>query len=243
MLATLNNVQVLWPSADVQCARLFSIMNSDHIRLVIIDDEQLFSGMLRTWLTRFRDVEVLGCANDGEAGWELCHATQPDLAIVDIQMPKVDGLDLVERLARECPKLRLLTMSGLLDPATIWRVMQSGVHGFVSKTQPPEDLIEAIRMVARGNTFFGAAFGRVKAELLAQPDSFQKILSDREQQVLRAVAIGRADENIGTELGISPATVEAHRKRIRQKLSLHNDRDLLAYARQWGLDVQTVTAG
>jgi len=100
-------------------------------------------------------------------------------------------------------------------------------------------LIEAIRAVARGNTFFGPGFSQVKQEQLSQPEAFQKILTEREQQVLRGVAAGREDEVIGAELGISPATVEAHRKRIRQKLGIHNDRGLLAYARRWGLDVQT----
>ena len=215
-------------------------MNEDKIRLAIVEDELLISGMLKVWLTHFRDVQVVGCAADGEAGLELCRITQPDLALVDIQMPKLDGLDLVEQITAEFPKMRLLVMSGLMDAHTIWRVMQSGVHGFINKTQPPELLIEAVRAVARGNTFFGPTFSQVREELLSQPDAFQKILSPREQQVLRAVAAGREDEVIGKELGISPATVEAHRKRIRQKLGLHNDRGLLAYARRWGLDVETV---
>lgn len=215
-------------------------MNEEKIRLAIVEDELLVSGMLKVFLARYRDVQLVGTAADGEAGWELCRTTQPDLVLVDIQMPKMDGLDLVQRLATEFPKMRLLTMSGLMDAHTIWRVMQSGVHGYVNKTQPPELLIEAIRAVARGNTFFGPTFSQVREELLSQPEAFQKILSEREQQVLRAVAAGNEDEVIGTQLGISAATVEAHRKRIRQKLDVHNDRGLLAYARRWGLDVQTV---
>jgi len=215
-------------------------MNEEKIRLAIVEDELLISGMLKVWLVHFRDVQIIGCAADGEAGYELCRTAQPDLVLVDIQMPKMDGLDLVERLTTEFPKMRLLVMSGLMDAHTIWRVMQSGVHGFINKTQPPELLIEAVRAVARGNTFFGPTFSQVREELLSLPEAFQKILSPREQQVLRAVAAGREDEVIGKELGISPATVEAHRKRIRQKLGLHNDRGLLAYARRWGLDVETV---
>jgi two-component system, LuxR family, secretion system response regulator SsrB len=215
-------------------------MNDEKIRLVIVDDELLVAGMVKVWLSHFRDVQVLGTAPDGEAGWELCRTTQPDLALVDIQMPKMDGLGLVDRLSAEFPKMRLLVMSGLMDACTIWRVMQSGVHGYINKTQPPELLIEAVRAVARGNTFFGPTFSQVREELLSLPEAFQKILSPREQQVLRGVAAGREDDVIGKELGISPATVEAHRKRIRQKLGLHNDRGLLAYARRWGLDVQTM---
>jgi len=153
---------------------------------------------------------------------------------VDIELPKVNGLELIERLGNEYPKMRLLAMSGLMDPYTIWGVLQSGAHGYIEKTQSPESLVEAIRAVARGNTFFGPAFSQVRQEWLARPEAFQKILSDREQEVLRGVVAGWDDERMAAKLGISSATIEVHRKRIRQKLGVHNDRGLLVYARQWG---------
>jgi DNA-binding NarL/FixJ family response regulator len=214
-------------------------MHPGKTRMVIVEDELLVSGMFKVLINRYRDLELVGCAADGEAGWELCQAAKPDLALLDIRLPKLDGLELARHLAAEFPAMRLMVMSGLMDAATIWRVIQSGVHGYVNKTQPPESLIEAIRSVARGNTFFGPVFSQVKREWLSQPEAFQKILSDREQQVLRLVACGREDASIATELGISPATVEVHRKRLRQKLDVHSDRGLLAYARRWGLDAQT----
>jgi DNA-binding NarL/FixJ family response regulator len=204
-------------------------------RIVIVEDELMLSGMLEAWLARFRDFEVVGCAADGEAGWELCRTAQPDLALVDIHLPKLDGLKLVQRLAHEFPQMRLLSMSGLMDAYTIWCVMQCGAHGYINKIQAPKMLTEAIRAVARGNTFFGPNFSQVKQEWLSRPEAFQKILSEREQQVLRGVVAGWEDERIGAELGISPATIEAHRKRIRLKLGVHSDRGLLAYARHWGL--------
>ena len=203
----------------------------------------MFSALMRSWLMRFRDFDLVGCAADGEAGWELCRTARPDLALVDIKMPKLDGLVLVRRLAAEFPTMRLLSMSGLMDAYTIWGVMQSGAHGYINKSQGPEKLTEAIRAVARGNTFFGPEFTQVKQEWLARPEAFQKILSEREQQVLRAVVAGREDSLIGAELGITPATVEVHRKRIRQKLGVHSDRGLLAYARKWGLDTRIPGSG
>ena len=214
-------------------------MNVNKIRVAIVEDELMMSGMLSAWISRFHDLQVVGCAADGEAGLKLCRSEQPDIALIDIRLPKLDGLDLIELLADGFPKMRLLAMSGLTDAYTIWRVTQSGVHGCVSKTQAPDSLIEAIRVVAAGNTFFGPVFSQVKHDWLSQPEAFQKILSEREQQILRGVAAGREDDVIGKELGISPSTVEAHRKHIRQKLGVHNDRGLLAYARRWGLDVQT----
>lgn len=216
-------------------------MNVNKIRIVLIEDELMVSGMLEAWIGRYRDLELVGCAADGEAGWELCQSTQPDVAVIDIQLPKLDGLALTGRLAARFPNMRLLVMSGLVDAYTVWRVIQSEVHGYISKTLPPQMLLDAIRDVARGYTFFGPVFSQVKRDWLSQPEAFQKILSEREQQILRGVAAGREDEAIGAELGIAPATVEVHRKRIRQKLSVHNDRGLLAYARRWGLDTQTTT--
>lgn len=217
-------------------------MNGNRIRIAIVEDELMVSGMLTAWIARFRDLQLAGCAADGEAGWKLCEAERPDVAVIDIRMPKLDGLELIQRLADGFPQMRLIAMSGLMDACTVWRIAQSGVHGYINKTQPPEALIEAIRAVAGGNTFFGPVFTHVKQQWLSQPESFQKILSEREQQILQAVAAGWEDDHIGADLGISPATVEAHRKRIRQKLGVHNDRGLLAYARRWGLDVQTVEA-
>lgn len=214
-------------------------MNGSKIKIAIVEDELMMSGVLTAWITRFRDLQLVGSAADGEAGWKLCESTQPDVALIDIRLPKLDGLELIHRLAERFPQMRLLAMSGLMDAYTVWRVTQSGVHGYVNKTQPPESLIEAIRSVAQGNTVFGPVISQVKREWLSLPEAFQKILSLREQQILRGVAAGWEDGRIGAELGISPATVEVHRKRIRQKLGVHNDRGLLAYARRWGLDVQT----
>jgi DNA-binding NarL/FixJ family response regulator len=216
-------------------------MNMNKIRIALIEDELMMSGMMEAWIGRYRDLELVGTAADGEAGWELCQSAQPDVALIDIQLPKLDGLKLIERLAARFPNMRFLVMSGLMDACTVWRVIQSGVHGYICKTHPPQQLVDAIRDVARGYTFFGPVFTQVKRDWLSQPEAFQKILSEREQQILRGVAAGSEDDFIGADLGISPSTVEAHRKRIRQKLGVHNDRGLFAYARRWGLDIQTTT--
>jgi DNA-binding NarL/FixJ family response regulator len=194
--------------------------------------------MLEELLERYRDISVVGCAHDGQEGLDLCRTSKPDLALVDIELPKVDGLKLIQQLAEEFPQMRLLSMSGLMDAYTIWSVMQCGAHGYIDKTQAPAMLVEAIRAVARGNTFFGPTFSQVRQEWLARPEAFQKILSEREQEVLRGVVAGWDDDRIGDKLGISRATIEVHRKRIRQKLGVHNDRGLLSYARQWGLDTR-----
>lgn len=201
-----------------------------------MDDHKLLADSMGAWLGRHLEFELVGRAEDGEAGWRMCRELKPDLVVMDVDLPKLDGLDLSQRLLIEMPNLRLLIMTGRLDPNTVWRTIQSGVHGFVEKTLPPETLIDAIRVIANGGLYFSPAFQKIKHEWLSQPESFQKILSDREQAVLRRVVTGHDDDGIARELGISAATVSVHRKHIRQKLNLHNDRELVAYARTWGLD-------
>lgn len=182
------------------------------------------------------DLTLLGRAEDGEAGLALCLSLQPDLVLLDVDLPKLDGLELATRLLAKMPAIRLITMTGRMDPYTIWRASQSGVHGYMEKTLRPEILVEAIRTVAHGGNYFSPVFQKVKSEWLSQPEAFQKILSDREQDVLRRVVTGWDDERVAKHLNIAVATVAVHRKHIRQKLELHNDRELVAYARAWGLD-------
>jgi two-component system secretion response regulator SsrB len=213
------------------------------IRIVIVDDHALLAELLGAWIVWHPDLALAGRAEDGEAGWDLCLALQPDLALVDIDLPKLDGLELVKRLRVKMPALRLLAMTGRMDPYTIWRVSQSGVHGYLEKTLPPEVLVAAIRTVAKGGVFFSPGFQKVKQEWLSKPEAFQKILSDREQEVLRQVVAGWDDDRIASHLGITATTVAVHRKHIRQKLELHNDRELVAYARLWGLDQTIETDG
>jgi DNA-binding NarL/FixJ family response regulator len=211
-------------------------MPAKPIRLVIVEDQELLAETLAAIVNKLVDFSLVGCARDGEEGWKLCLSTRPALALLDIEMPKLDGLGLARRLLKENWPIRVIAMSGLTDPYTIWRVRQSGVHGYIEKTQGAESLLNAIRTVAAGGTYFSDTFERVKQQWVAQPEAFYKVLSDREQHVLQRVVVGWDDQRIGTQLGISRATVAVHRKNIRRKLELHNDRDLVAYARQWGLD-------
>ena len=214
-------------------------MPAKPIRVAIVEDQELMAAGLKLWVASQRGIEMVGCAHDGNAGLAMCRTTRPDLVLLDIELPGMDGMELAGRLAAELPGVRLLAMSGLTDPHTIWRVSQSQVHGYLEKTAGPELLLEAIQTVARGGVFYSGLFAQVKREWLSQPEAFQKLLSGREQEVLCRMACGWDEARIGQELGISPATVGAHRKHIRQKLGLHSDRELLAYARQWGLNSTT----
>ena len=215
---------------------MFKSLVDKTIRMVIVEDQQLLAQALAQWVSRQADFSLVGCAEDGERGMQLCLSTNPEMVLLDIGLPRLDGLELGRRLLRHLPKTRVVAMSGLTDPYTIWRVRQSGVHGYIDKTQGLEPLGQCLRAVAEGGTYFSVVFEQVRRDWLMHPEAFYKLLSDREQRILRLVAMGQDDQVIGTQLGIAVATVGSHRKHIRQKLELHNDRDLVAYARQWGLD-------
>ena len=194
------------------------------------------SESLGIWLQQRMGCEIVGSAEDGEAGLKLCIEQHPDLALIDIHLPKLDGLELIGRLLEKEPGIRLIAMSGLMDPYTIWRISQSGVHGYIVKTENLDILLKGIQTVLNNGLFFSSVFQEVKTKWLSQPEAFQKILSDREREVLRHVIAGWEDERIGLKLSISAATVGVHRKNIRKKLDMHNDRELLGYALKWGLD-------
>ena len=207
-----------------------------------MEDQELMAAGLKLWVASQPGIEMVGCAHDGKAGLAMCLAARPDLVLLDIELPGMDGMELAVQLARDLRGVRLLAMSGLTDPHTIWRVSQSPVHGYLEKTAGPELLLEAIQTVARGGVFYSGHFAQIKREWLSQPAAFQKLLSKREQEVLCRMACGWDEARIGQELGISPVTVGVHRKHMRQKLDLHNDRELLAYAHKWGLDSKSVSS-
>ena len=162
-------------------------MANSPVRVAIVDDHALLAESLGAWIGRQTDLTLIGRAEDGEAGWSLCETLKPDLVLLDVDLPKLDGLELAARLLAKLPATRVITMTGRMDPYTIWRASQIGVHGYMEKTLRPEILVEAIREVAKGGTYFSPVFQKVKSEWLSQPEAFQKILSDREQEVLRRV--------------------------------------------------------
>jgi DNA-binding NarL/FixJ family response regulator len=218
-------------------------MPTNKTRIAIVEDNRFMSQSLGMWLEQQLNCTIVGCSEDGEAGLKMCLDLRPDLALIDIHLPKMDGLTLVGKLLKQVPGIRLVAMSGLMDPYTVWRVGQSGVHGYIVKTENLAVLLKGIQTVLDDGLFFSSIFQEVKTTWLSKPEAFQKILSDREQQILQHVVTGWEDERIGQKLDISAATVGVHRKNIRKKLDLHNDRELLGYALQWGLDASAVAPG
>ena len=217
-------------------------MSNNPVKIVIVDDHEVLMESLATWLDSQPEFKVLGRAQDGASGLKLCLETHPDLVLVDVALPGGDGIELVERLQQELPALRALVMSGHQDHHTIWRISRSGAQGYLEKNAPLKLLKQAIKLVAAGGCFFSREFQKISQECQSDPEAFPNLVSKREQEVLKYVAQGWTDERIAEAMKISAGTIMVHRKNIRQKLRIHNDRDMMAYALKWGLGVDLASA-
>ena len=205
------------------------------IKTVLIEDQELLRNVLVKTLEMNPDFDLLGDRADGVAGKQLCLDVHPDLVVTDIDMPELDGISMAQELLQALPSVRILALTNLKDPFTINRLREVGIHGYVEKDQPLDILEEAMRTVAGGTHYYTAIVQQVSSQLSKDPVAFSKILSRREQDVVRLVVEGLTSKEIAKELQLHPRSVETHRYRIMKKLELKNVVDLVAYAEKHGL--------
>lgn len=184
--------------------------------------------------------EVVGDAEDGKRAVELVAETRPDLVLLDLHLPSLDGFGVVEEIRKRMPQVKILVLSSHCDEYTVYRSERLHVQGFVDKnTNSVATLKEAIGAIADGKVWFSAAFAKAKADRLRDPRSFDKLLTQRERDVLALVGMPLSDAEISAELGIAVETVEKHRFNILRKLELPSTTELVRYARDHGF---TLTA-
>ena len=218
-------------------------MATTQVKLVIVDNNLLMTELLTDLFSRQPDFSLVGTAGDGLTGLQLCLDTRPDLVLTDVAMRLMDGLEMLKRLRSERPEIRALVFSGRCDPYTIWRVTQCQADGYLEKTSNLTLLLSVMRRVAQGKFFFSPQFNTITEEKLAEPDSFVNQLSRRELQVLLHMVEGWSNQRMAAEMGISAGTVDVHYRNIRQKLRVHNVRELIAYARTWGIESTVLPSG
>ncbi|MBV2363745.1 response regulator [Streptomonospora nanhaiensis] len=200
------------------------------IRTILVDDEQLVRSGLRMILDSAEDIEVVGEAGDGAEAVELAARVEPDVALLDIRMPGTDGLTAAAALAdlAHPPKVVLLTTFDLDE--YVHRALRAGAVGFLLKDTPPRDLISAVRTIAEGNAMLAPSITKRMLERFAAAGSGAgaaaaqrlSVLSERERDVLVAVAKGMSNAEAGRSLGMREATVKAHVSSILAKLGLSN---------------------
>jgi DNA-binding NarL/FixJ family response regulator len=211
-----------------------------NIRIAIIEDETMVADMMAAWLSRRNNFQVVGCAANAHDALQLCHTQHPDVAMVDIQLSGTDGLTLVAKLRAAFPALSIIIVSCRNNPYCVYRAQQLGLHGYVDKMSPLEVLETAIRTVAFGGRYFSESILREATHQELSPDAFFKILTDREMEVLSLICQSHDEQAIARILGITPLTVSTHRHNIRNKLDIHDDRKLMQFGRDLGLDIVAV---
>jgi two-component system response regulator NreC len=205
------------------------------IRLLLADDHAILRAGLRMLLDAQPDMLVVGEAADGEEAVRRALVTRPDVAVVDLTMPGLSGVETLQRLRRELPSARLLVLTMHEDPGYARMAQAAGASGHVIKDSDSSELLSAIRAVHRGRTFvqIGAGAGAETLDLAALPA--MPTLSPRELQVLRLLARGHTNREVAALLTLSVKTVETHRSRLGDKLGTRTRAELVRIAVQLGL--------
>ena len=211
------------------------------LRLLIGDDRTLFRHGLRKILEEQPDWEVVAEADNGRTAVRKAATLEPDIAILDIGMPVLNGIDATRQITRKMPKVRVLIVSMHADEAYVVRALNAGASGYLLKDSAGKDLIRAVTAVSEGTSFFSPAISQLmlddymrRAAGSGVTDRYDT-LSDREREIFQLVAEGRSNKEVAELLDISPATVETHRARILQKLDVHNTAELVLYAVRRGV--------
>src|SRR5262245_45396063 len=210
------------------------------LRVLLGDDHTLLRHGLRKILEERRDSEVVGEAGDGREAVRLATTLSPDVAILDIGMPLLNGIDATRQIVKRAPACKVLILSMHADEGYIVRALQAGARGYLLKDSAGADLLRAVQAVAAGKTFFSSVVAQSMLEdymrrlgdgPIADPyDS----LSEREREIFQLIAEGHSNKDIAVILSISPATVETHRAHILEKLDVHNTAELVVYAVRMG---------
>jgi two-component system response regulator NreC len=211
------------------------------IRIVLADDHSVMRSGLRALLQQHPDMQVVGEASDGREALNLVESLRPDVAVLDITMPLLNGIDAARQMAAKQLGTAIIMLSMHSDESYVLRAMKAGVRGYLLKESAEIDLLHAIRAVTQGQAFFSPAVSRMLAEDYVRQlqdreseDSYD-LLSPREREVLQLIAEGKSNKDVANLLKLSLYTVETHRSNILQKLNLHSVPDLILYAVRKGV--------
>ena len=212
---------------------------SGKIRVLLADDHAVLRAGLRALLSAEPDIEVVGEAADGQEAVALVERLKPDVVVMDITMPRLDGLRATRQITTHHPEIRVLVLTMHAEEQYLLQVLEAGGSGYVVKNSADRDLLEAIRVVHRGEAFLYPSATRMLLEAyrrVERPgDGREHVLTEREEEVLRLTAEGYSNTEIAQRIYLSPKTVDTYRQRIMEKLGLHHRAELVRYALEHGL--------
>lgn len=206
------------------------------IRILVADDHGIVRQGLRFVLEREADLQVVGEASDGREAVGMAETLGPNVIIMDIGMPQLNGIEAASQIVRRSPGIKVIILSMHADEVYLLRALSVGVRGYLLKGPADQDLVRAVRAVAEGKCFFSPAISQMLAEEYTRQlqktnsqDSYE-LLTEREREILQLLAEGKSNKEVATVLNVSPYTVETHRTHLMQKLNLHNTAEIVLYA-------------
>ena len=210
------------------------------IRILLVDDQALVRAGFRMILDAEDEMEVIGEAADGRDAVDQVRSLRPDIVLMDIRMPELDGLEATRRIVEADPESRILILTTFDIDEYVYRALRAGASGFVLKDDPPEQLIAAVRTIAGGDALLSPS---ITKHVIAQftkvhqqpPPQAVETLTEREMDVFRLITKGYSNAEIGRELFISDTTVKTHVTRLLQKLDLRDRAQAIVLAYQTGL--------
>ncbi len=207
----------------------------DKLRILLAEDHLTVREGIKLLINSQTDMEVVGEADNGAVVVKKAQELNPDIILLDISMPEVNGLKATQKLKKVCPQIKILTLTRHTDDGYLQQLIQAGVNGYMLKQSAPTELIGAIRAVGDGNHYLDAALtkkvmsGYVRRA--SSPSGERKTdITDREAEVLRLVAWGYSNKEIAAQIAVSVKTVEAHKANAMRKLDIGNRTDIVRYA-------------
>lgn len=206
------------------------------IRILLADDHAVVRQGFRMILAGQADMEILGEAGNGREAVELAEQLQPDVVVMDVAMPELNGIEATRRLAVSAPHTRVLALSMHKDSVYVREILRAGARGYLLKDAADSDLLAAVRAVSRGEGYLSPAISdAVLSDYRRHVTNPIDLLSSREREVLQMIAEGKTNKDIANVLSLSVYTVDAHRGHIMEKLNLHSTTDLVRFAIRNGL--------
>lgn len=208
----------------------------ERIKILIADDHSIFRESLKVLLETVPSFKVVGLAGNGSEAIEEAERVNPDVVLMDLSMPMMDGMDATRKILQKSPRAKVIILSVLDREEFISQMLEAGVSGYLTKDINAMDLFSAVNSAYRGDTYFSPSISRkVINGYLKTENERAKPLSKREKEIVKLLADGRSKREISDLLCISPRTVDTHRANILRKLNLRNLPDLVRYAIQQGL--------
>jgi len=208
---------------------------SDRVRILLADDHAILRQGLKLILSAHADLEVVGEAANGRDAVALAEKLQPDIVLLDVQMPELNGIEATKKMVAANSRIRILVLSMHKEAIYVREILRAGARGYILKDAIDTELLDAVRSVAKGDGYLSPAVAGALNEKPNESSTPLDTLSGREREVLLLIAEGKTNKEIATRLNLSVYTVDSHRGKIMEKLNLHSAGELVRFAIKNGL--------